>query len=173
MKFRMASPPFVVLGVPEFRNGLRLLLIALALRPRLSSCFGMPRRNRAKTLSSQRFFTARGAAEFICLDLRANPRLHESTIRRWMKNGVTSFGMPLDVSVKDNHLVISQRQADRLQEVINWRSEDRFWWVSFSPEFNFEKTLAPPRPCPPEFNFGKSPATPRLERPPRLNSNRL
>jgi len=145
----------------------------LEIWPGLSWCFGMPRRNRAKTLSSQRFFTAREAAEFICLDLRANSRLRESTIRRWMKNGMTSFGMPLDVSVKDNHLVISQLQVDRLQEVINWRAEDRFWWVSFSPEFNFEKTPAPPRPRPPEFNFGKSPTPPRRGKPPKLNSHRL
>jgi len=56
--------------------------------------------------------------------------VHESTIRRWMKNGVTSFGMPLDVSVKNGHLAISNSQARRLDEALYRREGDKFARIS-------------------------------------------
>lgn len=81
-------------------------------------CFGMPNRNRIDDWQTQRFLTAREVTQRTT-DFWYS--LHPSTIRRWMKNGVTSFGMPLDVSVKNNHLVISFAQVQRLRKEIERR----------------------------------------------------
>jgi hypothetical protein len=81
----------------------------------------MPRR---KKLWGDRLVTAREVAKYSITDV------HESTIRRWMKNGVTSFGMPLDVAVKNNHFVISLFQVDRLQKEVERRAADKFARVS-------------------------------------------
>ncbi|HTT83346.1 MAG TPA: hypothetical protein VMF67_07680 [Rhizomicrobium sp.] len=111
------SPPSVVLFVPEFLNGLRGLFVLLAFRPAVSFCFEMPRR---KKLWGDTLVTAREAATYSITSV------HESTIRRWMKNGVTSFGMPLDVSVKDGHLAISLLQVHRVREELQRRDHEKF-----------------------------------------------
>jgi len=65
-----------------------------------------------------------------------------------MKNGVTSFGMPLDVSVKDSHLVISLFQVDRLRKELERREWDKFARVSEELEAELKSGMPLSRPLP-------------------------
>jgi hypothetical protein len=119
------------------------LLIALAFRPGLSLSFGMPRR---KDSYGNTLVTARQMAKYSVTSV------HESTIRRWMKNGMTSFGMPLDVSVKDGHLAIPLFQVHRLQNELERRETQKF--QKESEEFEAElKSGTPLRPRLPKLRF--------------------
>jgi len=100
-------------------------------------CFGMPRK---RSLYGDTLVTATEVAKYSITSV------HESTIRRWMKNGVTSFGMPLDVSVKDSHLVISLFQVDRLREELERREGDKFARISEELEAELKSGIPLSRP---------------------------
>jgi hypothetical protein len=97
----------------------------IAFRLNFGFCFRMSRKDgeRLKELilsRPPRLVNAREASFSIC------GLVHESTFRRWMKNGRTSFGMPLDVSIKNNHLVIPQFQAYGVERELTARSNATF-----------------------------------------------
>jgi hypothetical protein len=108
----------------------------------------MPRK---KNLWGNHLVTAREVAKCIT-------SVHESTIRRWMKNGVTGFGLPLDVSVKDNHRVISLFEVHRLQDELQRRELDAFVRETDA----FETELHRPDRAPGEWRLPKKSKSPRL-----------
>ena len=69
------------------------------------------RRGRPRLRMSSRLINACEAARII-------DNVHESTVRRWIKNGWTSFGYPLDVVVRKHRLVIPQFKALEVKEIL-------------------------------------------------------
>lgn len=110
---------------------------------------GMPRRRQTmEDLWAQHLINASEAARVVTL-------AHESTIRRWFKNAKTSFGMALDVSVKENHLVISHLQALSLRKELQRRDDEKF--ERLADELDAElKSGVPLSPRKPKYKY-KSP----------------
>jgi hypothetical protein len=111
-------------------TAIRLPNKAIDFVPVFRLCFGMPdwnpkpdRKRRFADWMYESFVSASEVARY-------SDFISESTVRRWMKNRKTSFGMSLDVSVKDDHLVIPLYQAHLIEEELERQEQGKFMRAS-------------------------------------------
>lgn len=86
----------------------------------------------------------------------------ESTLRRWMKDGKTSFGMLLDVSIRNNHLVIPLYQAFLMNDELRRREVEKFAQEAFASEAEPKSGISRARPHRPTLKSSQ-PQSPRKD----------